>query len=76
MLGEIARLEKGANSRMRGRWVLKDEFKWSLGESGSLVVTIDAFSWSMVWRHPQSECISDGVRRAILHWPLISSLCW
>lgn len=27
MLGEIARLEKGANSRMRGRWVLKDEFK-------------------------------------------------
>jgi DNA excision repair protein ERCC-6 len=27
MLGEIARLEKGANSRMRGRWVLKEEFK-------------------------------------------------
>jgi DNA excision repair protein ERCC-6 len=27
MLGEIARLEKGANSGMRGRWVLKDEFK-------------------------------------------------
>jgi DNA excision repair protein ERCC-6 len=27
MLGEIARLEKGANTRMRGRWVLKDEFK-------------------------------------------------
>jgi DNA excision repair protein ERCC-6 len=27
MLGEIATLEKGANSRMRGRWVLKDEFK-------------------------------------------------
>jgi DNA excision repair protein ERCC-6 len=27
MLGEIARLEKGANSRMRGRWILKDEFK-------------------------------------------------
>jgi DNA excision repair protein ERCC-6 len=27
MLGEIAKLEKGANSRMRGRWVLKDEFK-------------------------------------------------
>jgi DNA excision repair protein ERCC-6 len=27
MLGEIARLEKGANSRMRGKWVLKDEFK-------------------------------------------------
>lgn len=27
MLGEIARLDKGANSRMRGRWVLKDEFK-------------------------------------------------
>jgi DNA excision repair protein ERCC-6 len=27
MLGEIAKLEKGDNSRMRGRWVLKDEFK-------------------------------------------------
>ncbi|KAJ5043028.1 uncharacterized protein L3040_004416 [Drepanopeziza brunnea f. sp. 'multigermtubi'] len=27
MLGEIARLEKGSNLRMRGRWVLKDEFK-------------------------------------------------
>ncbi|RDW89559.1 putative DNA repair and recombination protein RAD26 [Coleophoma cylindrospora] len=27
MLGEIAKLEKGPNSRMRGRWVLKDEFK-------------------------------------------------
>jgi DNA excision repair protein ERCC-6 len=27
MLGEIATLEKGANSRMRGRWVLKEEFK-------------------------------------------------
>lgn len=27
MLGEIAILEKGANSRMRGRWVLKEEFK-------------------------------------------------
>lgn len=27
MLGEIARLEKGGNSRMRGKWVLKDEFK-------------------------------------------------
>jgi DNA excision repair protein ERCC-6 len=28
MLGEIARLEKsGGNTRMRGRWVLKDEFK-------------------------------------------------
>ena len=28
MLGEIARLEKGGgNSRMRGRWVLKDDFK-------------------------------------------------
>ncbi|KAE8451910.1 hypothetical protein EG329_002751 [Mollisiaceae sp. DMI_Dod_QoI] len=27
MLGEIAVLEKGSNSRMRGRWVLKDEFK-------------------------------------------------
>jgi DNA excision repair protein ERCC-6 len=27
MLGEIARLEKGGNSRMRGRWVLKEEFK-------------------------------------------------
>lgn len=27
MLGEIARLVKGTNSRMRGRWVLKDEFK-------------------------------------------------
>ena len=27
MLGEIAKLEKGANSRMRGKWVLKDEFK-------------------------------------------------
>jgi len=27
MLGEIADLEKGTNSRMRGRWVLKKEFK-------------------------------------------------
>jgi len=27
MLGEIAQLEKGTNSRMRGRWTLKDEFK-------------------------------------------------
>jgi DNA excision repair protein ERCC-6 len=27
MLGEIAHLEKGGNSRMRGRWVLKEEFK-------------------------------------------------
>ncbi|RFU35856.1 hypothetical protein B7463_g497, partial [Scytalidium lignicola] len=27
MLGEIARLEKGQASRMRGRWVLRDEFK-------------------------------------------------
>jgi DNA excision repair protein ERCC-6 len=27
MLGEIAKLEKGQNSRMRGKWVLKDEFK-------------------------------------------------
>ena len=27
MLGEIARLEKAANSRMRGRWVLKEEFR-------------------------------------------------
>ncbi|KAG0648242.1 ATP-dependent helicase rad26 [Hyphodiscus hymeniophilus] len=27
MLGEIAHLEKGTNSRMRGRWVLKEEFK-------------------------------------------------
>lgn len=27
MLGEIATLEKGSNLRMRGRWVLKDEFK-------------------------------------------------
>ncbi|KAI6714243.1 hypothetical protein JHW43_003190 [Diplocarpon mali] len=27
MLGEIARLEKGSNVRMRGRWVLKNEFK-------------------------------------------------
>ena len=27
MLGEIAILEKSANSRMRGRWVLKEEFK-------------------------------------------------
>jgi DNA excision repair protein ERCC-6 len=27
MLGEIAMLEKGTNSRMRGRWVLKEEFK-------------------------------------------------
>ncbi|KAL2068278.1 hypothetical protein VTL71DRAFT_16376 [Oculimacula yallundae] len=27
MLGEIAYLEKGTNLRMRGRWVLKDEFK-------------------------------------------------
>ncbi|KAH8821614.1 putative DNA repair and recombination protein RAD26 [Xylogone sp. PMI_703] len=27
MLGEIARLEKGETSRMRGRWVLRDEFK-------------------------------------------------
>ncbi|RDL35234.1 putative DNA repair and recombination protein RAD26 [Venustampulla echinocandica] len=27
MLGEIAKLEKGGNSRMRGKWVLKDEFK-------------------------------------------------
>jgi len=27
MLGEIARLEKSQNSRMRGRWVLKEEFK-------------------------------------------------
>lgn len=27
MLGEIAMLEKGVNSSMRGRWVLKEEFK-------------------------------------------------
>ena len=27
MLGEIASLERGANSRMRGRWVLKEEFR-------------------------------------------------
>ncbi|CZT07637.1 hypothetical protein WAI453_005125 [Rhynchosporium graminicola] len=27
MLGEIAYLEKGNNLRMRGRWILKDEFK-------------------------------------------------
>lgn len=27
MLGEIALLEKGAGSRMRGRWVLREEFK-------------------------------------------------
>ena len=27
MLGEIATLETGANSRMRGKWVLKEEFK-------------------------------------------------
>ena len=27
MLGEIASLEKGVNSRMRGQWVLKEEFK-------------------------------------------------
>jgi DNA excision repair protein ERCC-6 len=27
MLGEIAKLEKGASSRMRGRWVLKEEFE-------------------------------------------------
>jgi DNA excision repair protein ERCC-6 len=27
MLGQIASLEKGPNSRMRGRWVLKQEFK-------------------------------------------------
>jgi len=27
MLGEIATLEKGATGRMRGRWVLKEEFK-------------------------------------------------
>jgi DNA excision repair protein ERCC-6 len=27
MLDEIASLEKGGNSRMRGKWVLKEEFK-------------------------------------------------
>lgn len=27
MLGEIALLEKGTSGRMRGRWVLKEEFK-------------------------------------------------
>jgi len=27
MLGEIASLEKGSNSRMRGKWILKEDFR-------------------------------------------------